>query len=259
LRLVDIYKETADGISLVTEGCIQTGETMLNIAPQSKFFTMADGSTTCYPAGTARQSMTLELECTAAQAGSIRAAMHLGSLLFAGVRFGTTGAAETTGYRAFPNGDAEIGQMFALSDLYRVRIPLLLDASGTGVNAESVPVLQGEITLGGETDALAHYRKTLRLVTSPYRNKVTVWERIAPVFTGSAALAFSLTVTRGDNGSVESLSCAIPGAENVAVSGGVVTATLPLSPRDNVFEVTATLSGCRPLRLRIPVYRQVSA
>lgn len=248
MRLLDIYKETADGIFLLAEGLIQTGSTLLGCEPQSKFYTMGDGTTCCYATPTAKQTMTLELECTATGAAAIRAAMHLGSFLVAGMRFGTIAGAETVGYRVFPNGSAQIGQLYAGVDLFSAKIPLLLDASGMELRWERVPVLQGSVTLGETADSASHYRKTLR--------PEPVWERLAPVFVRTAALSFAVAVSRGDGGTLEGLTCTAPGAEQLAFDGSILTGTLPLTMRDNLLAITCRLTGCRPLRLRIPVYRQ---
>lgn len=257
MRIIDIYKETGGGIQLVAEGCIQVGDTLIGVSPQSKFFVMSDGSNVCYPVGTAKQTGTVELECTSVQAAAIRAAMHEGSLLFAGMRFGTVADSEIRGYRAFMTGEAEIGQMYAGVNLYKVRLPLLFDAKGTALQNELVPVLQiGSLSIGGESEPPGGYEKVLYPENS---SKVVAWKRKGTLFTGASVLELSLTLTRQDGGDFTGMTCTIlngTASVTATVSDNTVTATLPIAPRENLIEIKCLCGEARALRVVIPIYRQ---
>ena len=267
MRLIDIYKETSGGTVMVTAGCIQTGATDLSKAVQSKFYTMADGTVSCYPVQTAKSEMTLELECTRTQAAAIEAAAALGSLLFAGLRFGTNYSSDPvqpfqTGYRAFLSGSVQIAEKYALSGIYSVKIPLLLDASGTTYRTEQVAALMPTaLSVAGtaETISYEHLRGyDLKLVGG-----VPVFVRRAVVFTGGSTIEAAVTVKRQDyaagtrtlSGTVITISGT---AETVTVDGNSAAAseTLSLEQGENLIDILVTLTGCRPLVLRIPVYRQ---
>lgn len=263
---MDIYRETSAGTVLVAAGCIQTGETGLRKSVQSKFYTMADGRTCCYPVATAKTEMTLELECTRDKAEAIAANAARGALLFAGLRFGTNYSANPVqpfvqGVRGFPAGTVEIAEKYALSGIYDVKIPLILDASGATYSVATVAALVPEaLSLGGSADALTGY--SMRLVPSgSYRLPMLV--RRGHLFTGASSLTVSLTLGRADYlaGTRELTGlAAVLGADamTVAIDGDTATITggASLSPGENLLTVKCSLDGCRTLYVQIPVYRQ---
>lgn len=267
MRLIDIYKETASGVTLVTAGCIQTGSTALKRTVQSKFYTMADGTTRCYPIPTAKASMTLTLECTRLQAASIDAVTLLGSLVFAGLRFGTNFGSDAgltaadqlypTGYRAFLTGDVQIDEVFARSGIYSVTLPLVLSASGAIFEQPSVPALSPvSLALDGTVVSPKAFRMELRNIGGARR---PVLVRRSVLLTRSDTLGISLTLNRTDSGSLTGLTAAVTGAETSVVINGMsaeISGAAALSPGENLVTVQCHLGGCRSLLLCIPVYRQ---
>lgn len=267
MRLIDIYKETSGGTVLVTAGCIQAGLTDLQKTVQSKFYTMADGTVCCYPVQTAKSEMTLTLECTKAQAAAIESAAALGSLLFAGLRFGTNYNADPvqpfqTGYRAYLSGAVQIAEKYALSGIYSVKLPLLLDASGTTYRTEQVAALMPTALSVGRTAETISYEH-LRGYDLKLVGGVPVFVRRAVVFTGGSTIALAVTVKRQDYAAgtreLTGTTITIGGtSETVTVDGNSASAskTVSLAPGDNRIDVRCSLTGCRELILRIPVYRQ---
>lgn len=263
MRLIDIYKETADGVKLVTAGCIQTGSTDLTKTVQSKFYTMADGTACCYPVSTAKSSMTLELECTQMQAAAIEHAASLGSLLFAGLRFGTNyGAAAVqpfpTGYRAFLTGNVQIAEKFALTGIYSVTLPLLLDASGDSYLAPAVPALNPSLLyLNGVQMPLSRLGMELRTLGGI---RLPVLTCKTTLFTDFATLGVDLRLTRTDSLDTEGLTAFLTSSTDTAVTtdgaSAQITGTVQLDKGDNLVYIRCALNGCRELIVCIPVYRQ---
>lgn len=267
MRLIDIYKETPGGTVLVTAGCIQAGATDLKKTVQSKVYTMADGTVCCYPVQTAKSEMTLELECTRTQAAAIEAAASLGSLLFAGLRFGTNYSTDPVqpfqaGYRAYLSGGVQIAEKYALSGIYSVKLPLLLDASGTTYRTEQVAaLLPTALSVGGEAASIEY--EHLRGYEMRLLGGIPGFERKSVVFTGGDTITVAVTVKRQDYAAdTRTLSGAVitigGTSETVTVDGNSASAskTVSLAPGDNRIDVRCSLTGCRELILRIPVYRQ---
>ena len=267
MRLIDIYKETPSGTVLVTAGCIQAGATDLKKTVQSKVYTMADGTVCCYPVQTAKSEMTLTLECTKAQAAAIESAAALGSLLFAGLRFGTNYNADPvqpfqTGYRAYLSGAVQIAEKYALSGIYAVTLPLILDASAGTYRREHVAaILPTALSVGGEAASIEY--EHLRGYDLKLVGGVPVFVRRAVVFTGGSTIALAVTVKRQDYaaGTRELTGAVITiggTSETVTVDGNSAAAskTADLALGDNLIDVQVTLTGCRPLMIRIPIYRQ---
>lgn len=262
MRLIDIYKETADGVKLVTAGCIQTGSTDLTKTVQSKFYTMADGTACCYPVSTAKSSMTLELECTKIQAASIEHAASLGSLLFAGLRFGTNyGAAAQpfpTGYRAFLTGNVQIAEKFALTGIYSVTLPLLLDASGGSYLAPAVPALNPVLLyLNGVQMPLSRFRMELRTLGGM---RLPVLMCKTTLLTDFGSLGVDLRLTRTNSLDTEGLTAFLTNSTDTAVTtdgaSAQITGTVQLDKGGNLVYIRCALNGCRELIVCIPVYRQ---
>ncbi len=266
MRLIDIYKETADGVKLVTAGCIQTGSTDLTKTVQSKFYTMADGTACCYPVQTAKSSMTLELECTQTQAAAIEHAASLGSLLFAGLRFGTNygtsyGADQQpfpTGYRAFLTGNVQIAEKFALTGIYSVTLPLLLDASGGSYLAPAVPALNPTLLyLNGVQMPLSRFGMELRTLGGM---RLPVLTREATLFISSDSIGVDLRLTRTNSLDTEGLTAFLTKSTDTAVTtdgiSAQITGTVQLDRGDNLVYIRCALNGCRELIVCIPVYRQ---
>ncbi len=268
MQLIDIYKETSDGIALVTAGCIQTGEPALTKTVQSKFYTFSDGTVCCYPTAVTRSSMTLELECTELQATAIERTAAHGAFLFAGIRFGTvntvkpTAAPPPNGYRAYLTGDVEICEKFAGTGLYSVKMPLVMDAADTAGGErycyEEVPALYA-VTVYLDGDAEQQNRYETRLIGGR-----PVFVRRSPLLTFSDTLSVSLTVGRHDSGDLTGLSAHITGAPDTAVAldeTGIraeITGNAALSRGDNVLDITCELTSCRAFRMRVPVYRKAA-
>ena len=270
MRLIDIYKETPGGTVLVTAGCIQAGATDLKKTVQSKVYTMADGTVCCYPVQTAKSEMTLTLECTKAQAAAIEAAAALGSLLFAGLRFGTNYSADPvqpfqTGYRAYLSGAVQIAEKYALSGIYTVTLPLILDASADTYRGEQVAaLLPTALSVGGEAASIEY--EHLRGYEMRLLGGIPGFERKSVVFAGGDTIDVAVTVKRQDyTAGTRTLSGAVitigGTSETVTVDGNSATAskTVSLAPGDNRIDVRCSLTGCRELILRIPVYRQAVA
>ncbi len=265
MRLIDIYKETPDGVQIVTAGCIQTGSTDLQKAVQTKFFTMANGTVCAYPVQTAKSTMTLTLQCTKPQAAAIEAAAALGSLLFAGLRFGVNWGDDVydpfvTGYRGFLTGSVEICEMYAKSGLYSITLPLILDAVRATYRKPVVPAISpGALSL----DETVQARTSFEMVLLPVGGVVRpVLRRKQTYFTYSDTLAVDLHLTRADSGTVEGMAPFITGSEDTAVStdgaAAHVTGTAPLVQGDNAVFIRCPYTGCRELIVCIPVYRQAS-
>lgn len=266
MRLIDIYKETPDGVQLVTAGCIQTGSTDLQKAVQTKFFTMANGTVCAYPVQTAKSTMTLTLQCTKPQAAAIEAAAALGSLLFAGLRFGVNWGDDVydpfvTGYRGFLTGSVEICEMYAKSGLYSITLPLMLDAVGATYRKPAVPAISpGALSLDETVQARTGFEMVLLPVGGVVR---PVLRRKQTYFTYSDTLAIDLHLTRADSGTVEGMVPFITGSEDTAVStdgaAAHVTGTAPLVQGDNAVFIRCPYTGCRELIVCIPVYRQAGS
>ena len=274
MRLIDIYKETPGGTVLVTAGCIQTGTTDLSKAVQSKFYTMADGTVSCYPVQTAKSEMTLELECTRTQAAAIEAAAALGSLLFAGLRFGTNYSTDPvqpfqTGYRAYLSGSVQIAEKYALSGIYSVKLPLILDASADTYRREQVAaILPTALSVGGEAASIEyeHLRGYQMKLQKYGASPEPAFVRNSVVFTGGSTIALAVTVKRQDYAAgtreLTGTTITIGGtSKTVTVDGNSAAAskTADLALGDNLIDVRCSLTGCRPLMIRIPIYRQAVA
>lgn len=265
MRLIDIYRETASGTALVAAGCIQTGATDLKKSVQSKFYTMSDGTVCCYPVQTAKTGMTLTVECTRDKAAAIADAAAQGSLLFAGLRYAANYTASPTqpftyGVRAFPTGDVQIAEKYALSNIYAVSIPLILDASGASYRGANVAALiPSALSLGGAADTLTGYEMTL---VRSGGNKLPMLARRGCLFTGSSSLAVSLTLGRADYSETRTLTGltatlgGVAATVTISDSAAIVTGTAALSVGETILDIACSLTGCRTLYVRIPVYRQ---
>ena len=262
MRLIDIYKEASDGtISLVTAGCIQTGGTLLTRTPKNQFYELADGTCVCYPCATAKAETVLELECTETQAQAIDTVTNRGSMLFAGLRCGANLAEALhpprTGYRAFLTGQIEIEKMYACANVYRVRIPLRFDVSGTEYRSETLPVIcPNLLTISGTTAQVRFF---------PYRllDGNPVFVRRNTLFTGESSLTFTLTFFQAD--SETALTDCSAFIRNSAFTttvyeptwgDGSLTVVTPLAAGGQTLDIRIIKSGLHALRLRLPVYRQ---
>lgn len=265
MRLIDIYRETADGTVVpVTSGCIQSGEPPeLTRTPNNKFYEMSDGTCVCYPCATAKAEMTLELECTREQATAIDLAAHHGSLLFAGMLFGSNTAGSElpfrTGYRAFLTGGIKIAQMYAKSSSYRVALPLRLDVSGETYRTVRVPALYpGHIALGESTEFFEGYDYRLMNIDGSVR---PVFVRKNTWFTSSSELFIRLLFARADEPDpilpedLRPFTASVTGAEVTALSGSI-TATVPLVQGSSTVDICITKAGLQDLRMRLHIYRQ---
>ena len=260
MRLIDIYKESGQVVTLVTAGCIQTGGTLLTRTPNNKFYEMSDGTCACYPCATAKADTVLELECTEEQAGAIDAAANRGSLLFAGVRCGVTAEVlhpPRTGYRAFLTGSIEIEKMFACANAYRVRIPIRYDVSETLYRSVTVPVIcPVSITIDSEADSLTGYSYRLT-------GGVPAFVRDRTLFLRGNATIITLGFCRAGNETTPLTGCTAsiwnsatggdPATQSLDSGGTIVT---PLEARGQDITISIQKAGLTALRLRLPIYRQ---
>lgn len=122
----------------VCAGCIQTGDASVKQTLAMEQKTMADGRICVYPAQNAVTRMTLELECKTEQATYIEEALCHVPLLLTGVKAGAVQARVQPyptgiGREYILDGAAEIGERFAGSGIFSVRLPLIVE---TGEDAE---------------------------------------------------------------------------------------------------------------------------
>jgi hypothetical protein len=266
---VDIYLENADGsIELLTAGCIQTGSSELTRTIMSKFYTMSNGTVACYPTENAKAEMTLSLECTYEQSLAINRKVYKGVFLLTGVRKGMTVTPESQLIRAYPTGDIRIKKI--LDNYYFVEIPCLFDTFRDGYIILIPPAIYPVgITIDGKTENLSAYRKQLVYIRNV---KVPALVRKSIYMTSADSSEISLHMKRYDEAADktlvidplvgEELEVTVTGAESTVTLrsddeyGAVADAEIPLFLHENCIDILCTQGALKPLRLRIPIYRQ---
>ena len=135
MRYIDIYKETDSGVEYVTGGCGQLGEPVIQRTPIVSSYTLADGTPVIYPAAKDTASMTVELDCTRAEAAAIETLIHGAHIILAGLKAGAVLGTDVQRAKDIPQlsgtpciitGTAEIGEAFARSGIYYARFPVQL-------------------------------------------------------------------------------------------------------------------------------------
>ena len=121
----------------IDAGFLQVGEAKARKNLTMQQYTMADGSVCVYPAQNPVTRMTLELECTELQAHHLEEALCHVPLLLTGVKYGAADA-DLYNYYIYPpgtgrlytlDGEAEIGEKYAGSGIYSVKLPLIVNTN----------------------------------------------------------------------------------------------------------------------------------
>ncbi len=269
MRLVDIYLEETDGsISLLTEGCIQIGNSSSTKSVLSKFYTMSDGSVACYPTSNAREQLTLELECSIKQCVAIQKNIYRGVFLLSGERQGILATDTSSILRAYLTGNVTIEPIYR-SAINIVKIPCILDSIRAGYVLQKAPAIYPVgISLSAKEERLTSYETRL---LSWNGTKVPVMVRRNSLFTKADHLHLSLHLKRYDESAEKTLINPFAGgALTVSVTGvdseeiimeeeeygAVVITEIPVTTRDNCIDILCENGNMKPLRIRIPVYRQ---
>lgn len=145
LRAYEIVTE--ETVRFIDAGYLQVGDATERKQITMQQYTMADGTICVYPAQKAVARMTLELECTELQAHHLEEALCHMPLLLTGVKHGAADAGFYD-YYIYPSGigrlyildgEAEIGEKYAGSGIYSVRLPLIVQTGEEGTRMCRTP------------------------------------------------------------------------------------------------------------------------
>jgi len=254
----------------IDAGFLQVGEATARKNLTTQQYTMADGSVCVYPAQNPVTRMTLELECTERQAHHLEEALCHVPLLLTGVKYGAEDADQTIVYPAgigrlyTLDGEAEIGEKYAGSGIYSVKLPLIVQ---TGEDGERFCDLLGIMMYFDGSlvpEGVSAYRYSPReRVQNPYYGvrPSGLFVRKNVYFTASDTFSFKFVKSR------QSMADPI----NVLYQGDTVVKTnlepgtvqtFNLEPGENVFTFYfrdgSTTPRARYEDYRIVVYRQVT-
>lgn len=264
---MDIYLENTDGsIELLTAGCIQTGSSALTRTIMSKFYTMSDGTVACYPTENAKAQMTLSLECTFQQCSAIESYLYRGVFLLSGERLGNYIMGKQQLARVYLTGSIRIERRFPNCVL--VEIPCFFETTSSGYIFQAPPAIYPVgITIDGNAENLSAYREQFVSVGGI---RVPALVRKSIVMKSADSAEISLHMKRYDEAAGKTLVTDPAAAEKLEVTvtgstvtiapdsgyGAIASAEIPLFLHENCIDILCTQGALKPLRLRIPIYRQ---
>lgn len=258
MRYVDLYLDS-DSKTPVAFDCIQIGEAAQTRTPTVKRFTMADGSPCIYPAAKDTAAVTLLLECSAENAAAISRAAHYGSLIIAGMSYGTnrrqypqkTAAylPEQKGVTGYMTGSVDITEISSTADLYNVSIPLQLLVSASGeTEMTDVPAVKiTELYIDGIQEKLENYR---------YR-PVGTFVRRHVIYADAAVVSISCKTSVPDGAVL--LTTVERDGEVLLTGDAVLEGLLLLQPGENEFLLTVRKAedmNYKPQYVQFTVYRK---
>ena len=259
MRYIDLYKQTAGGAVFITGGCIQTGEPAVQRAPIVKSYTMADGTPLVYPSAKDTCTASIELECTMQEAAAIEPVVRRAQIILAGIKAGSllgdtqlraSDLPLQTGVPCIITGAVDICEKYAKSGIYGVTLPLQIEVADTGL-PQSVPVPVVRVpmlTLDSVSEGLGRYtaqkllwggKRVLFLVRKPY-------------FTKQDSLTLGVVAT----GEPAECYLYVNGEILDETPDTVHTFTVPLHVGNNEIVLEWIGADCRPMRIRLDVYRQ---